>query len=382
MKRLVAQLIGLSLASIVTAQAPRVRDSAGVRIVENGPRFTAPIAFELGPKPTFDVGGLKNDPVEEFISRNYYLKAARLSNGNVVIIDKTRVHFYDPSGKRIKTVGREGQGPGEYMQAADVCVTRGDTVLIGQERRPVTRLSKDGELAGTIVPLGSSYAEGQFCFDDGTFVTLQHVGGFQEGETPIRMSRMSFAAPLNTIAEVRYPPYDMLISADNGKAARGSHLYSALSNTFDILAFDKTGKLDLIIRTADPLVPISDEEKAKMAPSATRMGASPAEIEEARRAAIAKSKTKFWPTHGRFMVDNAGRIWIEQDLRWDPMKPNIWAAFDSTGRILGRLVIPASPSRELRSELMGFGKDEVIFKRYDDDGAMHLTIYPILPIRK
>src|SRR3954469_12534202 len=100
MKRL-GFLLAAWTASIATAQPARVRDSVGVRIIENGPRLTAPIAFQLGDKPSFDVGGLQQDPADELTSRNGYPRAIRLSNGSVAVLDRTRVIFYDASGKRI-----------------------------------------------------------------------------------------------------------------------------------------------------------------------------------------------------------------------------------------------------------------------------------------
>lgn len=79
-------------------------------------------------------------------------------------------------------------------------------------------------------------------------------------------------------------------------------------------------------------------------------------------------------------VDLDGRLWVE-DWRSDGQtiagltKPSGWTAFDSTGRMLGRLIIPGSASVELRRFVVGFGKDEVIFNRLDDDGALHYTAY-------
>src|SRR6185503_18847722 len=98
---------------IATAQTPRSRDGEGVRIVENGSRLTAPIAFRLGDRPSFDVGGLQQDPADEFDTHNYYLHGVRLSDGRVAVLDKSRVHFFDATGKRLKIVGRAGEGPGE-----------------------------------------------------------------------------------------------------------------------------------------------------------------------------------------------------------------------------------------------------------------------------
>jgi hypothetical protein len=384
MNRLSTALIAGSFATIATAQAPRVRDSSGVRIADNGPRLTAPVVFQLGERPTFDVGGLQQDPADELNSRNYYLKGARLSGGRIVIIDGTRAHFYDASGKRLKTVGREGSGPGEFRQATDVCVVRGDTVLIGQTRGLINRFTGTGEFVDAVPPLAGAYPEGQFCFGDGTFTTLNRQRDFDPAlGTPYKVTRSSFSRQLNTVADFTYPKFDMLISAEVGQATWGNRFYVAEPGTFDILGYNADGKLALIIRTADPLVAITDAERQKMTLSAYRAGATPAQIEADRKAAIAKSTTKYWPTHGHLVVDGSGRIWVEEwNQHFDPTQPVAWAAFDSTGRLLGRLVIPGAPSRELRREVMGFGTNEVFFKRYDTDGAPHLTIIPIVAMKR
>ena len=57
MKGVVALTVSALLAHIASAQAPRIRDSAAVRIVENGARLTAPVVFRLDAKPTFHFGG-------------------------------------------------------------------------------------------------------------------------------------------------------------------------------------------------------------------------------------------------------------------------------------------------------------------------------------
>ena len=42
--------------------------------------------------------------------------ATVLSNGNLVVVDQwgASVRFFDPSGELCRTVGRQGQGPGEF----------------------------------------------------------------------------------------------------------------------------------------------------------------------------------------------------------------------------------------------------------------------------
>jgi streptogramin lyase len=130
-------------------------------------------------------------------------------------------------------------------------------------------------------------------------------------------------------------------------------------------------------------VPITNDDKEKLPLMAVRGGSSPAEVKDARKRAIDASNTKYWPTFGGMLVDDAGRIWVED---WatggggDPTRPSYWTAFDSTGKLLGRLLIPAAASRESRQHVVGFGRDEVFIYHLDDDGAVHFTAYPIRPI--
>jgi hypothetical protein len=382
MKSLIFVTLG-ALASIATAQTPGTRDSEGPRIIDNGPRLTAPIAFQLGPKPSFDVGGLQQDPADEFDTRNAYLRGVRLSDGSVVVIDKSRVLFFDAAGKRRRVVGRAGDGPGEYVQATDICVTRGDTILIGQTRRPVTKLTKTGDFVTTIPLVPNTYPEGQFCFDDGSFATLHRMAGAPAGARQQQFDRVSPSGAVTPLAQWELTPFDMLILAEDHKAVHGDRLYLATAQTFDIQVYDRDGKFISVIRTNDPLVPISRAEKEKLPVGAFRAGSTPAEIEAQRQKSINASATKYWPTNANIVIGADGRIWVaEWQPGFDPLRATPWAAFDSTGRLLGRLEIPGWPSRERRQQVVGFGKNEVFMNRLDEDGAFHFTIYPLVPARR
>jgi hypothetical protein len=374
-------LLGV-LAAVAAAQTPRVRDSAGVRIVENGPRLQAPIAFQLGQKPSFDIGGLQQDPADELSDRNGYPRVLRLPGGNIVVLDRTRVLFFDASGKRIKAFGRQGDGPGEFQSASDVCTTRGDTVLVAQGRRPITKLTKSGELVAMVPLPEGTLAEGPFCFNDGTFVIMNRVRSGANEPAVYRFSRASESAAMNVILDREYPLFDMLVRKYSPKVAFQDRMYFMNGDAFEIRAYGRDGKLGEIIRTSDAPAPMTDAEKARLPLGAYRPGSTPAEMEDARRRAIENSKTKTVPTVRGMFIDVSGRIWVED---WqpteDPTRETTWTAFDSTGRLLGRLQIPGG-TREQRRFVVGFGKDEVILHRLDDDGAVHYTAYPIQPVKR
>lgn len=382
MKRIVMLALA-GIPGLATAQTLEPSSTEGVRVVTNGPRLTAPIVFQLGDQPSFDVGGLKQDPNEELSDRNPYPYLVRLSSGNVVILDYTRVVFFDRAGTLIKSFGRRGDGPGEFNPATNICATRGDTVVVGQGRKPVTRLTRDGEFID-VISLGQGVlTEGENCFDDGTFAAMSRLPAPSGSPSVYRMTRVGPAGALNTIVDWQYPQFDMLVRKENPKAVRGSRMYLANSDVFEIKVYDKNGKLAQLIRTSDRLVPMSDDDKAKLPLMAVRAGSSPAEIEDAHRRAIARSPTKFWPTGGKMFVDMDGRIWLQDwQMKDQSTQPIGWTAFDSTGHLLGRLIIPGTKTEEERRFVVHFGKNEVFFNRKDADGAIHYTAYPIVPVKK
>lgn len=58
-----------------------------------------------------------------------------------------------------------------------------------------------------------------------------------------------------------------------------------------------------------------------------------------------------------------------------------YSKFDANGRLVGRFMIPAPAKSSDRLLVIGFGRDKVLANRLDDEGAVHLTIYPIVPVQ-
>jgi hypothetical protein len=106
-----------------------VRDSAGVQIVENGPIKELPPAFLISPTPRMDLGGAKKSPDQELDPRAPFLDAARLSDGRYVVSDMSAVKVFDAKGRYVSTIGRSGDGPGEFRQLRATCVAHGDAIV-------------------------------------------------------------------------------------------------------------------------------------------------------------------------------------------------------------------------------------------------------------
>ncbi|MYE69767.1 MAG: hypothetical protein F4237_06950, partial [Gemmatimonadetes bacterium] len=88
-----------------------VTDSAGVRVVTNPPGDL--VYAELAEEPLLSIGQLTG-PDELLFGR--IATARRDGAGNVIVADRQahQIRVFDAGGRHLQTLGREGEGPGEF----------------------------------------------------------------------------------------------------------------------------------------------------------------------------------------------------------------------------------------------------------------------------
>jgi hypothetical protein len=110
------------------AAAPVVRDSAGVRIVENArPAWGEGEGWRSSPEPLVDVGLAEGDAAYQF---GRVAGALRLDDGRIVVADgqANELRWFDAAGRHLKTAGRKGGGPGEFDGLHALLRLPGDSV--------------------------------------------------------------------------------------------------------------------------------------------------------------------------------------------------------------------------------------------------------------
>lgn len=81
--------------------------------------------------------------------------AARLAHGDILIADggNHRIDVFNAAGKKVRTLGRQGRGPGEFSRPSWLGV-RGDTLLVwDMVQARLTRFDTAGTLIGTDPPV-------------------------------------------------------------------------------------------------------------------------------------------------------------------------------------------------------------------------------------
>jgi len=132
-KRVKGMLIVLTLLTRFTGvEAQAVRDSAGVRIVDNrAPAWTAAQRWRISAQPTLAIG--MEDGEEPYLLSRVYA-AARLPTGEIVIGNSAsaELRFFGADGRFIRAAGRRGAGPGEFheLSSLNFCVLPGNELLV------------------------------------------------------------------------------------------------------------------------------------------------------------------------------------------------------------------------------------------------------------
>ncbi len=113
-----------------------VSDSAGVTIVTHpaglfseGAVPRAPFASDFAGEPALRIGLAEGEEAYQFTNP---LGGARLSDGRFVILDgqSRTLRYFSPDGTHERTVGRSGDGPGEFRTPRQLLHLEGDTVAI------------------------------------------------------------------------------------------------------------------------------------------------------------------------------------------------------------------------------------------------------------
>jgi len=103
--------------------------------------------WRFDPNPVVEIGGSFGDPNDQLGSVR---DVARFETGEIVVLDALgpAIRVYRGDGLFLRTIGRPGDGPGEFRQPTHI-VIRADTIVVLDQAGRRTWMSKDGELLRT-----------------------------------------------------------------------------------------------------------------------------------------------------------------------------------------------------------------------------------------
>ena len=377
-----------------------VRDSAGIQVVESAaPVWKDESGWRLGDTPLLDIGRLDGPDETQFFR---VIAGARLSDGSLVLgsIGSHDLRRFTADGEHLWTVGREGEGPGEFVGLMRLVASAGDTILTYDFRqRRFSRFSPDGTFLDARPLEGPSEAGFAFVeslLPDGTAVYTWRAFNRDEGppsEGEIRRDTLSvqvLAAAGDTVYELGLFPGDETVVLQSGEVEGGfsitisstafgrstqitggdSGIWVGDSERFEIRRYSLDGQLQALVRrSSDPVV--VDDALVERAMAEELEDADDDQRRQIRRRWESSPLPPTLPAFEALHVDRTGNLWV-QAFEVPGAPERTWSVFNADGAWLGDVVFPD------RFRPLEIGDDYVLGRFGDDLDVEHVQIWELV----
>lgn len=374
-----------------------VRDSAGIRIVENtGPLWEDGGGWRLGDQPLVDIGELEGDEEYELAQVG---GALRLRAGGIVILNgaTAELRFYDKDGRYVTKAGGEGGGPGEFSNGFGMSLWAwpGDSVAVWDLRpRRLSVYDATGRMAREVSfksserlfprPIGF-FASGRLAAYEfaETFArpgpigsvsrdTMQYASYALEEDVATDIVELPGSRRWTTRWQGRPMTAPLPFHPSAVTAVAGDRLYYSAAEEHEILAYGENGELYQIIRQmVEPRILSPEDIDAYVE---ERMENAPSE-QDGRQAWLRFLGDMPWPdvlpAYRELKTDRQGALWARVFNRFGDETPR-WYVFDGEGVWLGTVVLPD------RFDLYDIGDDYVLGRWRDDLDVEHVRLYALI----
>lgn len=363
-----------------------MRDSAGIRIVENW--VPAGTALRLESTPTIDIGPA-DGPHGEFTSSP--ISAVRQQDGSLAVMAwaTTEFRLFDARGQWTRTVGRDGEGPGEFEALGFLFLGGGDILLSFEPgARRVQRWTPEGTFAGLefLTPppgVGGGWMKG--VFGDGALLLTRSrpdqsrsteltTGGsvLLQRVSPSRVdwdSLFTYAGP-RSLRHIQNPEWGYaspLFEPEPSISVRGQQIAFATGDRFEIEIRSEVGELVMLVRRETPprIVSSAERERAIVAWEAERLDTIHRLMLPRLRSASERQQR---PAVSTVHLTADGGVWA---VYGDPVLGEEVRAsvFDKSGRWQTDLVVPGG------LQILQIDDDGVLGTATDTDGFRHIQFY-------
>jgi hypothetical protein len=372
-----------------------VRDSAGVRIVENPDAgvWTAGEAWTL--EEELKIGVTDGDPELQF---GIITGIDATPGGEIYILDAQahRIRVFDAEGTLVRAFGQAGQGPGELSQALaqappGLFLSGEGTLLVPDMfNQRITRFTREGEPSGSVpmdltagIPMvfaagpdGTVYQQVRrmtlpgMAEVEGGAVDLLYVLG-DDGSVADTLARMTAG---ETFSFGGGAPSIRIFAPENLWTVLGDgSVVSGKNTTYSLDIRNPQGQLSTILRRASTRRPVTESEtsgfRRAMRSAWEDSGMPPAMAAQMEEAVQFEDS---WPALAALLAGPEGTLWVQRvdpDNALDPAAfediQNLqfgspaWDVFDAEGRYLGIVEMPErfTPRRVVGDLIYGVQTD-------------------------
>ncbi len=362
-------------------------DSSGVRIVTSDPG-DSDATCAVSAEPTAVIGEDEGDESQWF---SLIRGTGRLSDGSVVVVDRNsaNVRIYDEAGRHVRTMGRHGDGPGEFRDPFLLWITAGDTLWVGDYRPWRYKLfTAQGEFVRQVTPeplLINPPSSGGGVLDNGYVVNTTSKSpdrpSFSVADTLMVLLYDPDGKLVGNLARIPdrvsgqvsdadlwlFPLFQSFAQVDAG----GSTVALAHGSETEVRVLDDEFNLRLIVRWSEPDREVTSGDvrawRDDYIASRRRVGEREWRDFDDARISPERPVAEVFPAMSAVMIGRDGRIWVRQYDR--PREQRGWLAFDSDGGFL--CLLPVRHPGAVRE----FGADYVLLERETELGVQSVRLH-------
>lgn len=375
----------------------RVRDSAGIRIVDNPqPPEGSRLAWRIGPEPAVSIGAVAG---AEPYMLDGAVDATRLSDGRILVANggTSELRVFDSTGIHLATWGGAGEGPGELGGLYRVEQWPGDSIVTWFTRRlGISAFDAQGNYGRTwgivqdgAVPMMLGFRP-EFATRDGSIVAVHMpesadtvVVQLRDGEGRVRSSLGTHA-----VAEpyIHAPGTDqsILLSKIFGHepvwTPWGDLVIIGHTGGYELRAFAADGSLERIVRRDHvPRAPTPDQVEAYIEGQLAWTADMPEDRRNRWRQAYESAPVaENFPAFESVRPDAAGHLWVAEyefstarQGTYEEGPPRLWTVFDPEGRVLGFVEAPEG------LWIHEIGEDYILGTAYDELNVDYVQLWPL-----
>ncbi len=266
-----------------------------------------------------------------------------------------QISVFDKTGKYLRTIGRKGQGPGEFQNPDEIFVTNRRELVVEDFIRNLSCFALDGKFLRAL-PTAALFPIGVLLDASGRVYAERNIPDREKPGKKIDLydENLKF---IMTVAIIREPKPDPSLLAPfhpqiEWAAATDGGLIIWRGGEYELDVFDAQGKIvRKIVKDYDPVGITSEDVKQRVR-----------RVPEGRKLVIPKS----FPPLQSLIADDEGRI-LAVTYEKSAEGAQISDVFDTAGRFLARVAFKGRPQAWRKNKLYTIEDDAEgyqVLKRY------------------
>jgi hypothetical protein len=353
-------------------------------------------AFAVSESSTVSISGNTSDPAHQLAGVR---SAALMASGRVVVLPEgvPEAWQFDGNGEFVRSIGRRGEGPGEFRVPKSIHVLRNDDILVYDEGlRRVAQFDSTGSPSRTL----DDVAKAVCCFGNGAFLfepTAPRGFSFVEPDPrdtsspPIPFGlvqptdRVIDRTPIVSLPRTKidfvvispdlsgWSNYPRPFARRTSVVIAGDEIVYGDAAAFAYSIYSMRGERLRTISVPYEQKPVSKELLSRLRTAFISYGDDRAMEAKHQRIFDATPFPSSEPAYTTILAEEDGTVWVrryESEFR----ESDWWVRFDRSGRMTGTLKTPAS------HDVLRFTRGHVILAR--DNDSTGLSLLQVRPIRK